>query len=134
MRLRFGWLVVAVLAVGAAGLAVAWWRGHVRQPGELSGGPTKMPQLHGLTVDAVLTELRQPARDCESAIGDDVAWVEFRIELHNFYPPSDPQSATVRIRECQWDYGGRHLAVWFHRVDDRWVVLDTCQWPEGVEF
>jgi len=126
--------MVAVLAVGVAGLVVTWWGGYMGFQAARIGRPTKVPRLHGLTAEAVIAELGPPARDYEFAIGDAVAWVEFRIELHNFYPPSDPRSAAVPIRECQWDYPGHHLAAWFHRVDGQWIVLDTGQWPEGFEF
>ena len=59
---------------------------------------------------------------------------EFRIELYNIYPPDDPKTASVTIRELQWHYATYSIAVWLHRVKGKWIVLNTCRWKEGVVF
>jgi hypothetical protein len=92
------------------------------------------PAYQGRTVESIFDELQKPAEDVEFSLGDGCSRIEFRIELHNFYPKSDPSSANIRIRECVWHYAAHHLAVWFHLVNGKWVVLDTCEWPNDIEF
>ena len=134
MRRRLLIATLAILGLGGVTWTVLYWSGYHVNPFGHSPGVSKLTHLHGLSADSVFADLGRPSRECEFALGDREAWVEFRIELHNFYRPENPNSAGIRIRECRWDYESYHVAVWLHCVDGIWAVLDTCRWPEGVEF
>lgn len=92
----------------------------------------KILALHGATEQQVVTQLGEPNQTREFPVVDVPG--EFGIELWNTYPPNDPRSQDVRIREWQWKYHEFSFAVWFHKVDGQWVVLDTCRWKKGVVF
>jgi hypothetical protein len=92
----------------------------------------KIEALHGRTQDEVAANLGEPHQTYEFSIEQGVD--EFRIELLNTYPPGHPRSRGVRIREWQWKYREFSVAVWFHLVEGRWVVLDTCRWKKGIAF
>jgi hypothetical protein len=92
----------------------------------------KIETLHGRTQDEVAADLGEPNQTYEFSI--EVGVDEFRIELLNTYPPGRPRSRGVRIREWEWKYREFSVAVWFHLVDGRWVVLDTCRWKKGIAF
>jgi hypothetical protein len=92
----------------------------------------KIKALHGRTQDEVVADLGEPNQMYEFSIEEGVD--EFRIELLNTYPPGHPRSRGVRIREWQWKYREFRVAVWFHLLDGRWVVLDTCGWKKGIAF
>lgn len=88
--------------------------------------------LHGLTEAKVVAKLGEPNQTYEfsvAAVAD-----EFRSELLNTYPPGDSSCRGVRIKELQWKYREFRVAVWLHRVDGGWRVLDTCRWKKGIEF
>jgi hypothetical protein len=104
----------------------------VNQPWE-GRSVDKIRALHGLAVERVAAELDEPNQIYEFSIEDGVD-SEFRVELLNTYPPGSPRSKGVRIREWQWKYRDFTVAVWFHSVEGRWVVLDTCRWKKGVKF
>jgi hypothetical protein len=120
--------VVPLLAILLAAVAVAWWYfdlGH--RPVE------KMPWLHGKATEEVLAELGEPSSQFEYTMGKSPGG-EFRVELFNTYPPNDPKTADVRIKEMQWHKMRYHVAVWMHQVNGEWIVLDTCRWQEGIAF
>jgi hypothetical protein len=114
-------LVVAVLA------ASYWYLDIGHDPVE------RMPWLHGKSLSAVTAELGEPTRQFEYTMATSPGG-EFRVELFNTYPPNDPKTADVRINELQWDRTRFHIAVWMHRVNGEWIVLDTCRWKTGVAF
>jgi hypothetical protein len=92
----------------------------------------KLHHLHGQTPETVVAELGEPNTRHEFAMAD--CCDEFRIELFNVYPPTDPRTAQVRIKEFQWHHRRYHIAVWFHQVNGEWVAVDTCRWKEGIAF
>ena len=114
---------LAVVTLLVAGDGCAWWGRDVVQ---------KVARLHGKSFAAVLKELGRP--DYEDEFPMSQAYGEFRVELYNYYPREVPGNADVHIKELHWDYRRYHIAVWFHKVDGEWRVLDTCRWQEGVEF
>jgi hypothetical protein len=119
--LVLGGMVPVVLGAG-------WWYfdwGH--SPVE------KLPWSHGQPLAEVVAELGQPHRQLEYAMAESPDG-EFRIELYNTYPPNDPVAQKARIRELQWHRTGYDVAVWLHRVNGEWVVLDTCRWQAGIQF
>jgi hypothetical protein len=93
----------------------------------------KIPRLHGKTVERVISELGQPdsvlSYTMANSPGD-----EFRIALFNFYPPDRPGSGDAPIKELWWKHRRYSVVVWFHKVGDRWIALDTCRWKQGVAF
>jgi hypothetical protein len=92
----------------------------------------KVQSLNGATKAQVLAQLGEPNVTWESPVNQ--AAGEFRIELRNTYPFEDPRSKRVRILEWQWWYREFRFAVWFHKVEGEWVVLDTCRWRNSVRF
>jgi hypothetical protein len=92
----------------------------------------KIEALHGRTQEEVAADLSEPNQTYEFSVEE--VRDEFRIELLNTYPPGHPRSRGVRIREWQWKHREFSLAVWFHMVEGRWVVLDTCRWKKGIAF
>ncbi len=128
------------LGVGGAALAW-WWQGPdvnrvipllLVRPWGMGSGSFKIAALHGDHQDRVLAEIGKPNWTSEYPVDD--AAGEFRIELRNTYPFRDPRNRDVRILEWQWDYPEFSFAVWFHRVDGRWIVLNTCRWSKGTKF
>ena len=92
----------------------------------------RVDSLLGSIKDHVEEKLGKPNQTYEFSVEDGVD--EFRIELLNTYPPGSARAKGVLIREWQWKYSTFSVAVWFHLVDGRWVVLDTCRWKKGVLF
>ena len=90
----------------------------------------KVQALHGANQERVQAELGEPNLTYEFPV--DEAPGEFRVELHNSYRVGHLKSRGVRIREWQWWYKDFRFAVWFHKVDGGWVVLDTCRWRNVV--
>jgi hypothetical protein len=62
------------------------------------------------------------------------AWGEFRIELQNMCPLSNPDNANVQIEELTWWRGDCRLTLWLHQVKERWIVIDSCRWHKDVSF
>ena len=89
--------------------------------------------LHGKSAKDVLAELGDPSLEFEYTLGKSPAG-EFRVGLLNTYPPDDPKTADVRIKEMQWHRMRYHVAVWMHQVNGEWVVLNKCRWKEGTVF
>lgn len=119
-------LVIALLAV--PGSVAFWWQyfdvGHA--PVE------KLSGLYGQSLEAVVSALGEPTSSVEFPMRDCAG--ELRVELFNVYPPHDPASADVRIKELVWRHRWYSVAVWFHQVRGRWVALDSCRWRAGFEF
>ena len=128
------------LAVGGTALVGWGQRPNVNQvippllahPLGMGRDSFKVAALHGAHQDRVLAEIGKPNRTWEYPVDD--AAGEFRIELRNTYPFRDPRNRDVRILEWQWDCPEFSFAVWFHRVDGRWIVLDTCRWSKDTQF
>jgi hypothetical protein len=115
--------MAAFLAAGAS-----WWYfdwGHDRIE--------ELPHLHGKPLEAVIASLGKPDWHLEYTMADSPGG-EFRVELYNTYPPGDAKAAQARIKELQWHRARYHVAVWMHRVNGEWFVLDTCRWKEGIVF
>jgi hypothetical protein len=96
------------------------------------GHANKIHALVGQPLEKVRHTFGCPNQENEFSMGDSID--EFRVELLNTYPPGDPRSIGVRIKEWIWRYPGFSVAVWFHLENGQWVVLDTCRWKDGVAF
>ncbi|MFQ5731360.1 MAG: hypothetical protein ACE5KM_05325 [Planctomycetaceae bacterium] len=94
--------------------------------------PTKLRQFHGLTENIVVAKLGEPKSTLTFPMGK--GQPEFRVELHRFYPPSNPANHKVLIKELRWRDGDYHMAVWFHKVDGKWVALDSVKWHKSIVF
>jgi hypothetical protein len=116
-----------VLAIVALALGIAWYLDWGHHPVE------KMPWLHGQSFEKVLAALGEPSRQIDYTMGTSPGG-EFRVELFNTYPPGDPKTKNVQIKEMQWHRHRYHVAVWLHMVNGEWLVLDTCRWQKGVVF
>ena len=120
--------LLAVAAVLLLSLGWATWHfdlGH--QPVET------LPDLHGKSLEAVIASLGEPDTTEEYKMADG-AIGELRAPLYNTYPLDDPKAMRAQIKELQWHRARYHIAVWLHRVNGEWVVLDTCRWKAGVVF
>jgi hypothetical protein len=56
------------------------------------------------------------------------------MEIHNTYDPSDPKVEGVKIKELRWDRSGYTEAVFMHKINGTWTVLESCRWKDGVAF
>jgi hypothetical protein len=116
------------MIAGLVAVGFSWWYfGWGHEPVE------KLPHLHGKSLEAVIADLKEPDRRLDYTMAD-CPGGEFRIELYNTYPLSDPKAAQARIKELQWHRPRHRIAVWLHQVNCEWIVLDTCRWKEGIVF
>ena len=102
-----------------------------------SGGVSELTHLHGLTESELLSELGEPDSETEHILHCGETLPEFYIELHNTYQPDDPSTEGVVIRHLEWDYGWYSKAIFMHRPDSlsgEWIVLESVQWSDDVEF
>ncbi len=93
---------------------------------------TNIERFHGSSMEDVLKELGKTDM-CESFLMEE-AIGEFRVELHNIYPLNNPENRTVRISELSWQDGDYMITLWFHNVNDTWVVLDSRRWHKDTDF
>ena len=80
----------------------------------------------------LLEKWGESASSTEFKIGDGVP--EFRIELYNDFPPGDPASAEVRIKEDTWRLDGYRFTMWSHQPEGRWQALQAVSYVDGVQF
>jgi hypothetical protein len=59
---------------------------------------------------------------------------EFRGKLEVLFPRSKPEYQSVVIKEATWHDQDCRLTLWFKKVKDGWVVVDTLYWHKGTEF
>lgn len=95
------------------------------------GAPDELPELHGKTDAQILAHLGPPTRKEAFTMGECCS--EYDIELYNTYPPQMGHDA-VPIERWTWVYSGFTVALWFHKVEGTWTVLDTVRYGEGTEF
>ncbi len=122
-------IAIGVLVLLAAVFVAAFWYSD-----PFHGPAEKVERFHGMTMDAVLAELGEAKNTYTFNIPSEGILDEFRIELHNTYPPDRPENASIAIKELHWEYLRYNLTVWFHQVGDEWVVLDTCRWHKDIRF
>lgn len=120
------WYLIGILLAFFIFSAIAWYFDVGHESVE------KLPNLHGQTMEAVIADLGPPSMADDFML--DQPLPEFRIEIYNTYPPDDPTTPSVEIRERRWNRSRYSIAVWFHRECKRWVVFNTCRWKSGVVF
>ena len=109
---------------------------HKRRGGHFDWGHDpveRLPWLDGQPLGTVLAELGEPERRLEYTMANSPGG-EFRVELYNTYPPDDPVAQQARILELQWHRNRYSIAVWMHKVNGEWAVLDSCRWQAGIAF
>jgi hypothetical protein len=94
--------------------------------------PETLKQLHGLTEDEVIEKLGTPKSTDTFELGE--GQDELRVELLNYYPPSNPANHKVKIKELRWYDGQYHIAVRFHQRNGKWYSLDSLKWHKSVVF
>ncbi|HLC28302.1 MAG TPA: hypothetical protein VJL07_02530 [Dehalococcoidia bacterium] len=92
----------------------------------------KVPRFLDKTATEVSSELGEPAKKDSFKLGE--RQDEFRIELQNTYPLTNPENRDVQVREWTWEEKDCNLTLWFHQVDEGWVVFETMKWNDGTEF
>jgi hypothetical protein len=93
---------------------------------------TKLPNYHGQSRAQMVAMLGEPQRDATFPMSK--ANGEFRVELQNIYPLSNPANATVEIEAMTWRDGDYWITLWLHKISGQWVVLDSCRWHKDVQF
>lgn len=91
---------------------------------------SSLPDLIGLTEDQVKSRLGPPSQ--QYSFNMDQPMDEMRAPLLNKYPPETPGRAAIQIRELHWRDGEYSIVVWFSRLNDQWVALDTYRWHKSV--
>jgi len=59
---------------------------------------------------------------------------EFRGKLEVLFPRSNPESQSIQINEASWMEGECVLTLWFRKMKDNWVVVDTLYWHKDSDF
>ncbi len=94
--------------------------------------PNKLPTYQGQSRAKVVGKLGKPQSDVKFAMSEAVG--EFRIELQNTYPLTNPANAGIQIEEMTWKDGDFWITLWLHQVNGQWLVLDSCRWHKSVRF
>jgi len=92
----------------------------------------KVPRFLDKSAIEISSELGEPARKDSFKLRE--RQDEFRIELQNTYPLTDPRNRDVPVREWTWEEKDCNLTLWFHQVNEEWVVFETMKWNDGTEF
>ena len=85
------------------------------------------------TQDVVMIELGQATTETEFEMTESLR--EFRIELLNILPQSDPKNKGVLIKEMTWtglDDGNK--TIWFQKIDGEWKAIHEMTWHPDTEF
>ena len=117
---------VAILTIGVA-VAICWFFDLGHAPVEA------IPSLDGKAISEVVRILGEPDSD-HSYTMDKYPGGELGMWLCELYPHDRPESRDVAIRELWWEHNRFTVVVWFHKVGEQWVALDTCRWQKGVVF
>lgn len=98
-----------------------------------SDSVARLWDYHGREYDECVSTLGPPA--ISTTITLDEAQSEFRIELQNWYPPSRIGNRLfVRFIEATWHYGNYSVTLWFHRVGNKWICLDSVRYLHTIRF
>jgi len=85
------------------------------------------------TQEVVMTELGQATEETEFEMTETLH--EFRIELLNILPQSDPKNRGVLIKEMTWtglDVGNK--TIWSQKIDGEWKAIHEMTWQPYTEF
>src|SRR5262245_7576221 len=96
-------------------------------------GPVRhLWHLHGKDINEVIGELGPPNQVATITLRDPI--VSWRLELSLYYPRNRLGNLFVQFQEYFWQDQQHTTAIWFHRVDGKWVVLTTLQIDAGYTF
>ena len=95
---------------------------------------TGFPELMGKPHSYIINKLGVPDSETEFTVPTTGTLDEFRIEIHNTYPPGNPKNSNVTIRELYWKDGEYNNTIWLHCPNGTWTVLSTCRWHNKVAF
>jgi hypothetical protein len=119
-------IIILLLIVACIGVVVLLCRSDRPEPAQ------KVTKYAGRTFDQVVSDLGQPARTDSFKLGQ--ALDEMRGPLQNTFPLDKPGNKDIEIKEATWEDGDYYLTVWFHKVDDAWVVIEGVRWHKNVRF
>lgn len=94
--------------------------------------PPWLTKYHGQSKSAMLQLLGEPANEWELTSADVAG--EFQIEIWNTYPPDDPVAFQVPLHGATWHDGDDRITLWYHTVDNEWVVFESCRWHKDIVF
>jgi hypothetical protein len=129
----------AVMSVSALtiALAVAGCGSAAPQSAGRLPDVVKLTSLHGQTeagVVAWLTPQYGPVVGSNTFPATDPPGGELYADVCSVYPPDDPKSAGVMIKELQWKDGTYRIAVWFHKINDTWTAFESVKWHNSIAF
>lgn len=121
--------ICAVMLASTSGVLVAvyWYYdlGHA--------AVEEIPNLHGKAIEEVIRKLGEPDSQLSYTMGNSPGG-ELRGPLFFYYPPERPDNREVAIKELWWEHSRYTVVVWFHKMGEQWIALDTCRWKKGVQF
>lgn len=89
-----------------------------------------LSHISGTTHASVIEEYGEPTKAVTFLIGD--IRTEDRVELLNYYP-QNAGNTNVQIYECKWTKRRTRTVVWFHLVNNTWVVLHAKRYSTFYE-
>lgn len=93
----------------------------------------KRTDLHGRTPKEVSAILgKRPETSEQVKLGDGLS--EFQIELYNFFPPDDPNTAHVVVLQEGWAFEGYCITVWYRGDTGDWKAFDSIEYPDDMVF
>lgn len=93
---------------------------------------SKLTDYQNLAFSQAVEKLGQPAVSDQYFLSERQG--EFYVGLQNKYPLTNPENSKIRIKELIWKYSGYNVTLWFHKVNDEWVVLEALCWPADTDF
>jgi hypothetical protein len=81
-------------------------------------------ELIGLTKTVILEKYGNPNTSIEFILSSRVH--EYQYNLINIYP--EPDGKNIKILELTWVDDKFKFAVWFHKMDGEWRVIDNIKW------
>ena len=93
-----------------------------------------LPEFHGRSQTFLINKFGKPDMESEFNVPTTGTLDEFRIGIHNTYPPDNPKNSAITIRELNWKDGEYNNTVWLHCPAGTWTVFNTCRWHKDVAF
>ena len=85
------------------------------------------------TQEAISTDLGPANEETEFAMTESLH--EFRVELLNILPQSDPKNRGIVIREMTWTgLEDGNKTIWLQKIDGEWKAIHEMTWQPDTEF
>lgn len=94
----------------------------------------ELTHLHGKTEATVIAELGPPSSSFMMTMKHGATLPQIYMKVHQTYDPADPSIEGVEIKDLRWNRSGFTEAVFMHKVDGTWTVLESCRWKDGIAF